>query len=91
MTKAELLSAIAKKGGYTKKDAEKALEAVIGTVTDTLAKGEKVSITGFGTFEIRERGEKTCINPRTKKKMVCPPSKAPAFKAGRALKEAVNK
>jgi len=91
MTKTELINSIAEKAGCTKKDAAAALEATVSVINESLEKGEKVSITGFGTFEIRERGEKTCINPRTKKKMVCPPSKAPAFKAGRALKEAVNK
>jgi len=91
MTKTELINSIAEKAGCTKKDAAAALEATVSAINESLEKGEKVSITGFGTFEIRERGEKTCINPRTKKKMVCPPSKAPAFKAGRALKEAVNK
>jgi DNA-binding protein HU-beta len=91
MTKTELINVIAEKAECTKKDAAAALEATLSSIHETLAKGEKVSITGFGTFEIRERGEKTCINPRTKKPMVCPPSKAPAFKAGRALKEAVNK
>ena len=91
MTKAELLSAIAKKGGYTKKDAEKALEAVIGTVTDTLAKGEKVSISGFGSFEVRQRAAKDSINPQTKKKIHIAAKKVPAFKAGKALKDLVNK
>ncbi len=91
MTKTELISSIADKAGCTKKDAAAALDAAITVINDSLQQGEKVSITGFGTFEVRERGEKTCINPRTKKKMVCPPSKAPAFKPGRALKEAVNK
>ena len=91
MTKTELINSIAEKAGCTKKDAAAALEATVAVINESLEKGEKVSITGFGTFEIRERGEKTCINPRTKKTMVCPPSKAPAFKAGRALKEAVNK
>jgi DNA-binding protein HU-beta len=91
MTKAELLSAIAKKGGYTKKDAEKALDAVIGTVTDTLAKGEKVSISGFGAFEVRQRAAKDSINPQTKKKIHIAAKKVPAFKAGKALKDIVNK
>ena len=91
MTKTELINSIAEKDGCTKKDAAAALDATVAVINESLEKGEKVSITGFGTFEIRERGEKTCINPRTKKKMVCPPSKAPAFKAGRTLKEAVNK
>ena len=91
MTKAELIAAIAEKSGMTKKDADAALSAVIDTITDTLAKGDKIQLVGFGTFEVRERGEKTCINPRTKEKITCPPCKAPAFKAGSALKEAVNK
>ena len=91
MTKTELINVIADKASCTKKDAGAALEATIAAIHESLQNGEKVSITGFGTFEVRERGEKTCINPRTKKTMVYPPSKAPAFKAGRALKEAVNK
>ena len=91
MTKTELINVIADKASCTKKDAGAALEATIAAIHESLQNGEKVSITGFGTFEVRERGEKTCINPRTKKTMVCPPSKAPAFKAGRALKDAVNK
>lgn len=91
MTKTELINAIADKTGSSKKDAALALDAVISTIAETLESGEKVALTGFGTFEVRERGEKTCINPKTKEKMVCPPCKAPAFKAGRSLKEAVNK
>ncbi|MBE6840490.1 MAG: HU family DNA-binding protein [Ruminococcus sp.] len=91
MTKAELINSIAAKVDCTKKEADTALNAVIGAITEALEKGDKVAITGFGTFEVRERGEKKCINPRTKEEMVCPPSKAPAFKAGKALKEAVNK
>ena len=91
MTKTELINAIADKTGSSKKDASTALDAVISVITEALESGEKVALTGFGTFEVRERGEKTCINPKTKEKMVCPPCKAPAFKAGRSLKEAVNK
>ena len=91
MTKTELINSIADKANCTKKDAASALEATLTSIEESLVKGEKVSITGFGTFEVRERGEKTCLNPRTKEKMVCPASKAPAFKAGKALKEAVNK
>lgn len=91
MTKTELINSIADKANCTKKDAEAALSATLAVITEALEKGDKVSITGFGTFEVRERGEKTCINPKTKEKMVCPPCKAAAFKAGRALKEAVNK
>ena len=91
MTKTELINSIADKAKCTKKDASAVLEATLDAIQETLVTGEKVSITGFGTFEIRERGEKVCINPRTKAKMTCPPCKAPAFKAGRALKESVNK
>ena len=90
MNKTDLVNAVAA-AGFTKKDADKAVAAVFGAIEDALAKGDKVQLIGFGTFEVRERGEKKCINPRTKEEMVCPPSKAPAFKAGKALKEAVNK
>ena len=90
MTKTELINSIADKASCTKKDAASALEATLTAIQGALESGEKVSITGFGTFEVRARGEKTCINPKTKAKMVCPPCKAPAFKAGRGLKEAVN-
>lgn len=91
MNKTELINSIAKKVNCSKKDASYALEAILASIEESLVNGEKVSITGFGTFEVRDRSEKTCINPRTGEKMVCPPSKAPAFKAGKALKEAVNK
>ena len=78
MTKAELINLIAEKGDYSKKDAEKALTTVIDSV-------------GFGTFEVRERAEKTAINPRTKEQITVAAKKVPAFKAGKALKDAVNK
>lgn len=91
MTKTELISAVADKTEFTKKNAEAAVNAVIATITDALANGEKVSIVGFGTFEVRDRKEKQVINPQTKEKMTAPASKAPAFKAGQALKSAVNK
>ncbi|MBO5448489.1 MAG: HU family DNA-binding protein [Ruminococcus sp.] len=91
MKKAELLAAVAQKGGYTKKDAEAALNAVIGTITDALEKGEKVSISGFGTFEVRDRAAKESINPATKEPVHVPAKKVPAFKAGKALKEIVDK
>ena len=91
MTKAELISAIAAKGDYSKKEAEQALAAVTGSITDALASGEKISLVGFGTFEVRERAAKTSINPRTKEKIDVPAKKVPAFKAGKAFKDAVNK
>ena len=91
MTKAELISAVAEKGGYTKKDAEKALASVVGTITDILGKGEKVAISGFGTFEVRDRAAKESINPATKQPVHVPAKKVPAFKAAKALKEIVDK
>lgn len=91
MTKTELINSIADKANCTKKDADAALSATLAAITEALESGEKVSITGFGTFEVRDRGPKTCINPKTKEKIECPACKAPAFKAGKALKESVNK
>lgn len=91
MTKTELINIIAEKGGYSKKDAEKALATVTASITDALIKGEKVSLVGFGTFETRERKAKTGINPLTKASIEIPAKKVPAFKAGKALKDAVAK
>ena len=91
MTKTELISAVADKTDSTKKNAEAAVNAIISTITDALASGEKVSIVGFGTSEVRDRKEKQVLNPQTKQMMTAPASKAPAFKAGQALKSAVNK
>lgn len=91
MTKTELISVVADKTDFTKKNAEAAVNAVVAAITEALASGEKVSIVGFGTFEVRDRKEKQVINPQTKKMMTAPASKAPAFKAGQALKNAVNK
>jgi DNA-binding protein HU-beta len=90
MTKAELIGVIAEKGEYSKKDAEKALSTVIESITETLVKGEKISLVGFGTFEVRERAAKVASNPLTKEKVNVPAKKVPAFKAGKALKEAVD-
>ncbi|MBO6301784.1 MAG: HU family DNA-binding protein [Ruminiclostridium sp.] len=91
MTKAELISAIAEKTELSKKDSEKALNAVVTVISDTLAKGDKIQLVGFGTFETRERKAREGINPQTKKKIKIPATKVPAFKAGRALKDAVAK
>lgn len=91
MTKAELVSAIAEKTELTKKDSEKALAAVIESITEALKKGDKVALVGFGTFEVRARAARQGINPQTKKKIKIPATKVPAFKAGKALKEAVAK
>lgn len=90
MNKTELVAAIAEKAELSKKDSESALKALIEVVTDELKKGEKVQLVGFGTFEVTERAAREGINPLTKKPMSIPASKAPKFKAGRGLKEAVN-
>lgn len=91
MKKAELIAAIAEKGGYTKKEAECALNAVIDTITSSLENGEKVAISGFGSFEVRDRAAKESINPATKEPVHVPAKKVPAFKAAKALKEIVDK
>lgn len=90
MKKNDLIAAIAAKENCTKKDAEKAVNLVLASMTDALAAGEKISIAGFGTFEIRHRESKTCINPRTKEKMTTKACNVLAFKAGKALKDAIN-
>ena len=89
MTKSELIASIATKTGLTKKTAEEVLEAFIGTVSESLYKSEKVQLVGFGTFEVRERSERSGINPQTREKITIAATKTPAFKAGSALKEAV--
>ena len=91
MNKTELVAAIAEKAELTKKDAEKALAAVVSTVSDALASGDKVQLVGFGTFEVRARDARTGKNPRTGEVIKIAASKVPAFKAGKALKDAVNK
>ncbi len=90
MTKAELVTMVASKSGLSKKDTEKAIAGMIDTITETLAKGESIQLVGFGTFEVRERAARTGINPRTKAKIEIAATKVPAFKAGRALKDAVS-
>ncbi len=90
MTKAELVTMVASKSGLSKKDTEKAIAGMIDTITETLAKGESIQLVGFGTFEVRERAARTGINPRTGDKIEIAATKVPAFKAGRALKDAVS-
>ena len=89
MNKAELTAAIVKKTGFTKKDAEKAVNAVFDSITATLVSGEKVQLVGFGTFEVRDRKERQGQNPQTKQPITIPATKVPAFKAGKGLKDAV--
>ena len=90
MTKTDLVNAIAEKADFSKKDAEKALNAVTASISDALVKGDKVQLVGLGTFEVRDRKAKEAINPATQEKIQVPAKKAPAFKAGKALKDAVD-
>ena len=90
MTKADLVNVLSEKTGFTKKDSEKAVTAVIETITETLASGDKLSLVGFGTFEVKERKERQGVNPSTKEKITIPACKSPVFKAGKALKDAVK-
>ena len=90
MNKKELVAAIAEKAEISKKDAEKALEAFTATVTDELKDGGKVQLVGFGTFEVSEREAREGRNPKTGETIVIAAAKAPKFKAGNALKDALN-
>ena len=90
MNKAELINAAADTAGLSKKDSEKAVSAVFAAITDGLKQGEKFSLVGFGTFEVKERGPRPGVNPRTKEAITIPASKSPVFKAGKPLKDAVN-
>ncbi len=90
MNKAELVSMIAAKSNLTKKDSESALNAFVETVQGALKKGEKIQLVGFGTFEVRQRSARNGVNPRTKQSIKIPASKAPVFKAGKALKDSCN-
>ena len=89
--KAELIENVASSTGLTKKDATAAVDAVFSTIQETLAKGEKVQLVGFGTFETRERAAREGRNPRTKETINIPASTVPVFKAGKEFKEKVNK
>lgn len=91
MNKSDLVAAIAAKTGDTKKSAEESLNAFISVVTEALEKGDKVQLVGFGSFEVRKRAARKGRNPQTKEEIKIPASKAPVFKAGKALKDLVNK
>ena len=91
MNKVELTAAVVKKTGLTKKDAEKAVSAVLDSIVKAVAKGDKVSLVGFGSFESRKRSARVGRNPRTKETIKIPATKIPAFKAGKAFKDAVAK
>jgi len=91
LNKAELVSAVAEKADMSKKDAEKAVKAVFDVIEESLAQSEKVQLVGFGTFEVKDRAARTGRNPQTKEEIQIPAAKVPGFKAGKALKDAVQK
>ena len=91
MNKTDLINSIAAKSGLNKKNSEAALNAFIVSVEDSLKGGDKVVLVGFGTFEVRQRAARKGRNPQTKKEITIPASKAPVFKAGKVLKDKVNK
>jgi len=90
MNKAELVAAIADRTELSKKDSEKALKAFIDVIAEELAKGEKIQLVGFGTFEVSERAAREGRNPQSGEPINIPASKAPKFKAGKALKDMIN-
>lgn len=89
MTKPEFIAEVAKAAETTKADAEKVVNATLDTIQNTLAKGDSIQFVGFGTFEVKERAAREGINPRTKEKIKIAAKKAPAFKAGKKLKDVV--
>ena len=91
MNKTELVAAVAEKTGLTKKDAERVVTTTIETITETLVKGEKVQISGFGNFEVKAREARVGRNPRTKETIQIPATRLPVFKASKALKDSVSK
>ena len=91
MNKTELIAQVAEKTGLSKKDSELAVNASLETITETLIQGEKVQLVGFGAFDVKERGVRMGRNPKTKKEIEIPASRVPQFKAGKALKDAVDR
>ena len=91
MNKMELISAIAEKAELSKKDAEKALTAVVESISEALQTGDKVQLIGFGSFEVKNREARIGRNPKTKEEIEIPASRVPSFKVGKALKDAVTK
>ena len=90
MNKSELVDLVAEKAGMSKKDSEKAVKAVLDSITEGLVRGDKVQLVGFGTFEVRSRKEREGRNPATGKKITIKAMKVPAFKPGKALKEKIK-
>lgn len=90
VNKNDLIAVVAERAGLTKKDSEKAVNALIDSIQDALQKGDKVSLVGFGTFETRARGARTGRNPQTGQTITIPASRVPAFKAGKSLRDAIG-
>lgn len=90
MNRAELVTAVAQKSEFSKKDADIAIKATFEAIKEALIAGEKIQLVGFGTFEVRDRKERQGRDPRTGKTITIPASKVPAFKAGKAIKEEIN-
>lgn len=90
MNKSELIAKVAEKAGITKKDAEKAVAGIFASFQEALVAGDKVQVIGFGTFEVRERAARSGRNPQSGEEIKIPATKSPAFKPGKALKDAVN-
>ena len=91
MNKTELIAAVAEKAGLTKKDAERVINATVETITDSLVKGDKVQVSGFGIFEVKNREARVGRNPRTKESIQIPATRLPVFKASKTLKDSVAK
>ena len=91
MNKAELISVVSEKTGLSKKDSEKAINATFDTIGESLEAGEKVQLVGFGVFDVKERAARIGRNPKTKEEIAIPASRVPTFKAGKALKDSVDK
>lgn len=90
MNKTELITCVAEKSGLSKRDSEKAVNAVFEAIAESLKAGDKVSLVGFGIFDVKERAERACKNPRTGETVMSPATRVPAFKPGKSLKDAVN-
>ena len=91
MNKTELIAAVAENAGLSKKDGEKAVNAVLDAITGALVAGDKVQLVGFGTFDVKERAARVGRNPKTKEEIQIPASRVASFKVGKALKDAINK
>ncbi len=91
MNKAELIAEVAEKTGLSKKDSERAVNATLQTISETIETGEKVQLVGFGVFDVKTREARVGRNPKTKEEIQIPASRVPVFKAGKALKDSVDK